>query len=250
MRGCRSWAWCAPSGAWPPSSRACASASWCAHFLPPRPAQPSPALPWPALLSCTACLAGMRAARAAHALAGDPPRVACRPAPPRLQPFAEVLGSELPTKVHLSVVLIVCFFLGVLVTYAEPAIASLRPLASLVSVPLPLPPAAAATTAPASQPAAPWRRHLPAGPPSPPRPQPQGPGLAPPPGTRQRPGIGTAIRQDRTHACVHRAEPALHLSIAAGGSLRGTLSLLYDESAAGGRWLRRRGEALWAALCI
>ncbi|KAI3426322.1 hypothetical protein D9Q98_008695 [Chlorella vulgaris] len=49
-----------------------------------------------------------------------------------IMPFAELLGSELPAKVHVTVVLAVSFFLGVLVTYAEPAISALRPLASLV----------------------------------------------------------------------------------------------------------------------
>ncbi|PSC69722.1 pf07556 family [Micractinium conductrix] len=49
-----------------------------------------------------------------------------------IMPFAEVLGSELPAKVHVCWVLLVAFCLGVLVTYAEPAISALRPLASLV----------------------------------------------------------------------------------------------------------------------
>jgi hypothetical protein len=50
-----------------------------------------------------------------------------------LQPFAEVLGQELPAKVHVVFVLAIAFCLGVLVTYAEPAISALRPLAALVS---------------------------------------------------------------------------------------------------------------------
>ena len=68
----------------------------------------------------------------------------CRPGPlaalvpmatplPLLQPFAEVLGQELPAKVHVVFVLAIAFCLGVLVTYAEPAISALRPLAALVS---------------------------------------------------------------------------------------------------------------------
>lgn len=59
-----------------------------------------------------------------------PPRY--RPPPPCSQPFAELLGAELPAKAHVVVVLCVSFCLGVLVTYAEPAIAALRPLGELV----------------------------------------------------------------------------------------------------------------------
>jgi len=51
-----------------------------------------------------------------------------------IMPLAELLGTELPQKVHLVFVLAVAFCLGVLVTYAEPAISAIRPLASLVSV--------------------------------------------------------------------------------------------------------------------
>ena len=46
--------------------------------------------------------------------------------------FPRYLGSQLPAKVHLVVVLTVSFCLGILVTYAEPAISAIRPLASLV----------------------------------------------------------------------------------------------------------------------
>lgn len=49
-----------------------------------------------------------------------------------VMPMAEQLGSELPKKVPLVGTLIVAFCLGVLVTYAEPAIAALRPLGELV----------------------------------------------------------------------------------------------------------------------
>jgi hypothetical protein len=52
---------------------------------------------------------------------------------PLLQPYAEVLGQELPAKVHVVFVLAIALCLGVLVTYAEPAISALRPLAALVS---------------------------------------------------------------------------------------------------------------------
>jgi hypothetical protein len=47
-------------------------------------------------------------------------------------PLAEVVGEELPQKLHVSLVLLIAGFIGILVTYAEPAIASLRPLALLV----------------------------------------------------------------------------------------------------------------------
>lgn len=42
------------------------------------------------------------------------------------------MGNELPERLHIAFVLTVAAFLGVLVTYAEPAIAALRPLARLV----------------------------------------------------------------------------------------------------------------------
>jgi hypothetical protein len=48
-------------------------------------------------------------------------------------PLADHLGSTLPGKYGLGWMLAVSFVLGVLVTYAEPAIASLRPLANAVN---------------------------------------------------------------------------------------------------------------------
>jgi hypothetical protein len=49
-----------------------------------------------------------------------------------IMPLAEVMGKELPRKLHLFFVLLIAGFIGILVTYAEPAISSLRPLALLV----------------------------------------------------------------------------------------------------------------------
>ena len=49
-----------------------------------------------------------------------------------VMPLSEQLGTELPKTLELPGVLCVTCFLGVLVTYAEPAITSLRPLAQLV----------------------------------------------------------------------------------------------------------------------
>ena len=49
-----------------------------------------------------------------------------------IMPMAELIGQELPQKLHLIFVLFVAFILGILVTYAEPAISSLRPLADLI----------------------------------------------------------------------------------------------------------------------
>lgn len=49
-----------------------------------------------------------------------------------VMPLAEVIGEELPKTLALPFVLLIAFFLGILVTYAEPAIAALRPLATLV----------------------------------------------------------------------------------------------------------------------
>lgn len=49
-----------------------------------------------------------------------------------VMPLSEQLGTELPKTLELPGVLCVTCFLGVLVTYAEPAITSLRPLARLV----------------------------------------------------------------------------------------------------------------------
>jgi Protein of unknown function (DUF1538) len=48
-------------------------------------------------------------------------------------PMADHLGAVLPAKYPLGWMLVVSFVLGVLVTYAEPAIASLRPLADAVN---------------------------------------------------------------------------------------------------------------------
>lgn len=42
------------------------------------------------------------------------------------------VGHHLPQKVPLPVMLFITFWLGVLVTYAEPAIAAIRPLAALI----------------------------------------------------------------------------------------------------------------------
>ena len=49
-----------------------------------------------------------------------------------VMPLSEQLGTELPKTLPLWGVLTVTCFLGILVTYAEPAITSLRPLARLV----------------------------------------------------------------------------------------------------------------------
>lgn len=49
-----------------------------------------------------------------------------------VMPMAELVGQELPQRLHLVFVLLVAGCLGILVTYAEPAIAALRPLAELV----------------------------------------------------------------------------------------------------------------------
>jgi len=49
-----------------------------------------------------------------------------------VMPMAMLVGSQLPKRLALPWVLVVAFLLGVLVTYAEPAIAALRPLAALV----------------------------------------------------------------------------------------------------------------------
>jgi hypothetical protein len=58
------------------------------------------------------------------------------PPPPRreqqVMPMAMLVGTQLPKRLALPWVLLAAFFLGVLVTYAEPAIAALRPLAALV----------------------------------------------------------------------------------------------------------------------
>ena len=49
-----------------------------------------------------------------------------------VMPMAELMGEGLPQKLHVTLVLLVAGFMGILVTYAEPAIAALRPLATLV----------------------------------------------------------------------------------------------------------------------
>ena len=49
-----------------------------------------------------------------------------------IMPMSDQLGVELPRVLTLPYILAVAFVLGVLVTYAEPAIASLTPLAKLV----------------------------------------------------------------------------------------------------------------------
>jgi len=49
-----------------------------------------------------------------------------------VMPLSEQLGTELPKNLTLPWVLVTTCFLGILVTYAEPAITSLRPLARLV----------------------------------------------------------------------------------------------------------------------
>jgi hypothetical protein len=47
-------------------------------------------------------------------------------------PLSEQLGKDLPKTLPLPQVLACTCFLGILVTYAEPAITALRPLARLV----------------------------------------------------------------------------------------------------------------------
>ncbi|KAJ1488871.1 hypothetical protein T484DRAFT_1781846 [Baffinella frigidus] len=54
-----------------------------------------------------------------------------------VMPLSEQLGTELPRTMPLPIVLAVTGALGVLVTYAEPAITSLRPLARLVDPQVP-----------------------------------------------------------------------------------------------------------------
>jgi hypothetical protein len=51
-----------------------------------------------------------------------------------VMPLSEQLGTELPKTLTLPYVLGIAGFLGVLVTYAEPAITTLRPLAELVDI--------------------------------------------------------------------------------------------------------------------
>ena len=50
-----------------------------------------------------------------------------------VMPLGELLGEQLPNRLPLPLVLVVACLLGILCTYAEPAMASLRPLARLVS---------------------------------------------------------------------------------------------------------------------
>ncbi len=49
-----------------------------------------------------------------------------------LIPFGQMLGSTLPSKAHLSVVLVVAFLLGIGVTLAEPAIGALKAAGAIV----------------------------------------------------------------------------------------------------------------------
>lgn len=51
-----------------------------------------------------------------------------------LMPFGELLGTSLPAKASLVVVVIVVFLLGIAVTFAEPAIGALQTAGSLVDV--------------------------------------------------------------------------------------------------------------------
>ena len=51
-----------------------------------------------------------------------------------LMPFGELLGTSLPAKVGLAVVLLIAFLLGIGVTFAEPAIGALQTAGSLVDV--------------------------------------------------------------------------------------------------------------------
>ena len=49
-----------------------------------------------------------------------------------IMPLGSVLGQQLPEHFKVRYILVVACAIGILCTYAEPAIASLRPLASLV----------------------------------------------------------------------------------------------------------------------
>ena len=51
-----------------------------------------------------------------------------------LMPFGEALGTSLPTKAKLPVVLIIAFMLGIGVTFAEPAIGALKAAGTIVKV--------------------------------------------------------------------------------------------------------------------
>ncbi len=51
-----------------------------------------------------------------------------------LMPFGEALGTSLPTRARLPVVLIIAFLLGIGVTFAEPAIGALKAAGAIVKV--------------------------------------------------------------------------------------------------------------------
>jgi hypothetical protein len=51
-----------------------------------------------------------------------------------LMPFGESLGTTLPAKAHLNVVLVIAFILGIGVTFAEPAIGALKAAGAIVRV--------------------------------------------------------------------------------------------------------------------
>ncbi|EGV28287.1 protein of unknown function DUF1538 [Thiorhodococcus drewsii AZ1] len=51
-----------------------------------------------------------------------------------LMPFGETLGSTLPAKAHLHLVLLIAFLLGIGVTFAEPAIGALKAAGQIVHV--------------------------------------------------------------------------------------------------------------------
>ncbi|MCW8838647.1 MAG: DUF1538 domain-containing protein [Thiovulaceae bacterium] len=51
-----------------------------------------------------------------------------------LMPFGELIGNTLPKKVHLNLVLLIAFILGIGVTFAEPAIGALKTAGALVDV--------------------------------------------------------------------------------------------------------------------
>ena len=51
-----------------------------------------------------------------------------------LMPFGQALGSSLPTRAKLPVVLIIAFLLGIGVTFAEPAIGALKAAGAIVNV--------------------------------------------------------------------------------------------------------------------
>ena len=51
-----------------------------------------------------------------------------------LMPFGEVIGTNLPKKSPLTVVLLIAFLLGIGVTFAEPAIGALQAVGSIVNV--------------------------------------------------------------------------------------------------------------------